>query len=59
MIPREEGRILAAEIPHARFVPLDTGNHILLADEPAWKVFLEELAAFLGWEENQASAQIS
>jgi serine/threonine protein kinase/alpha-beta hydrolase superfamily lysophospholipase len=48
VIPAEEGRILAAEIPNARFVPLDTGNHILLAQEPAWPVFLEELEAFLG-----------
>jgi pimeloyl-ACP methyl ester carboxylesterase/DNA-binding winged helix-turn-helix (wHTH) protein len=45
--PPEEGRILAAEIPGARFVPLPTGNHILLAEEPAWKIFREELASFL------------
>jgi len=48
VIPAEEGRILAAEIPNARFVPLNTGNHILLAQEPAWPVFLEELEVFLG-----------
>ncbi len=52
VIPAEEGRILAAEIPGARFVPLTTGNHILLAEEPAWQVFLEELGAFLGWQNN-------
>ena len=45
--PPQEGRILAAEIPGARFVPLASANHVLLADEPAWKVFREELAAFL------------
>jgi pimeloyl-ACP methyl ester carboxylesterase len=50
VIPAEEGRILAAEIPGARFVPLNTGNHILLGEEPAWQVFLEELGAFLGWQ---------
>ena len=44
--PPEEGRILAAEIPGAQFVPLPSANHILLADEPAWKLFLEELASF-------------
>jgi len=48
VIPAEEGRILAAEIPNARFIPLNTANHILLAQEPAWSVFLEELRAFLG-----------
>jgi len=45
--PPEEGRILAAEIPGARFVPLSSANHLLLADEPAWKIFREELASFL------------
>jgi pimeloyl-ACP methyl ester carboxylesterase/DNA-binding winged helix-turn-helix (wHTH) protein len=44
--PPEEGRILAAEIPGAQFVPLPTANHVLLAEEPAWKLFLEELASF-------------
>ena len=48
VIPAEEGRILTAEIPNARFVPLNMANHILLAEEPAWSVFLEELRAFLG-----------
>jgi DNA-binding winged helix-turn-helix (wHTH) protein/pimeloyl-ACP methyl ester carboxylesterase len=45
-----EGRILAAEIPNARFVPLSSANHLLLADEPAWRVFVEELGRFLGWQ---------
>jgi DNA-binding winged helix-turn-helix (wHTH) protein/pimeloyl-ACP methyl ester carboxylesterase len=45
--PPEEGRIIAAEIPGARFVPLSSANHTLLADEPAWKMFCDELAAFL------------
>jgi len=37
----------AAEIPNARFVPLASSNHILLADERAWKIFVQELGAFL------------
>ncbi|HEV2102246.1 MAG TPA: alpha/beta fold hydrolase [Candidatus Acidoferrum sp.] len=45
--PPEEGRILAAEIPGAQFVPLPSANHILLSAEPAWNLFLEELASFL------------
>lgn len=45
--PPDEGRILAAEIPGARFVPLPTGNHLLLADEPAWQIFRDEVQAFL------------
>jgi len=47
-IPFEEGRLLAALIPDARFVPLDSRNHILLEDEPAWSRFLAEVRAFLG-----------
>ena len=47
VVPAEEGRIVATEIPGARFVPLSSANHILLADEPAWKTFREELSAFL------------
>jgi len=45
----DEGRILAAEISNARFVPLSSANPLLLADEPAWRVFVEELGKFLGW----------
>lgn len=46
-VPFEQGRNLASAIPDARFVPLEGRNHILLADEPAWEVFLSELNAFL------------
>jgi pimeloyl-ACP methyl ester carboxylesterase/DNA-binding CsgD family transcriptional regulator len=46
-IPFDQGRLLAAEIPGARFVPLESHNHLLLEDEPAWSRFLEELRAFL------------
>jgi pimeloyl-ACP methyl ester carboxylesterase/DNA-binding winged helix-turn-helix (wHTH) protein len=49
LVPIEEGRILAAEIPNARFVPLSSANHLLLEEEPAWGKFLEELAEFLQW----------
>ena len=45
--PPEEGRIIATEVPGARFVPLPSANHLLLAAEPAWKIFRHELAAFL------------
>jgi pimeloyl-ACP methyl ester carboxylesterase/DNA-binding winged helix-turn-helix (wHTH) protein len=49
LVPITEGRILAEEIPNARFVPLSSANHLLLEEEPAWRKFLEELAAFLHW----------
>jgi len=43
----EEGRRIAGLIPNARFVELDSPNHMLLPDEPAWARFLEEARAFL------------
>ena len=48
LVPFAEGRLLATLIPGARFVPLESRNHILLADEPAWPVFLAEVRSFLG-----------
>ncbi|MGE0219702.1 alpha/beta fold hydrolase [Mycolicibacterium sp.] len=45
-----DGRELAARIPAARLVTLDSGNHIILADEPAWGVFVDEVSAFLAGE---------
>jgi pimeloyl-ACP methyl ester carboxylesterase/DNA-binding CsgD family transcriptional regulator len=48
VVPVEEGRLLASQIPDARLVVLDSANHILLADEPAWEQFLDELHEFLG-----------
>jgi pimeloyl-ACP methyl ester carboxylesterase/DNA-binding CsgD family transcriptional regulator len=49
-VPFDEGRRLAALIRGARFVPLETANHVLLEGEPAWPVFLEALRDFLGEE---------
>ena len=48
VIPVEEGRVLAANIPGAEFVELDSRNHILLEDEPAWKRFQDAVLAFAG-----------
>ncbi len=43
----EEARYLAANIKGARLVALESKNHIVLEDEPAWQVFLDEVTAFL------------
>ena len=48
-VPFEQGRTLAGIIPRARFVALHRRNHILLADEPAWPQFLDELMGFVGF----------
>lgn len=45
--PFEEGRLVAGLIPEARLVPLETENHILLPQEPAFRQFFEELEAFV------------
>ena len=43
----EHMRSVATLIPNTRFVILDSSNHILLDDEPAWEAFLIEVRAFL------------
>jgi DNA-binding winged helix-turn-helix (wHTH) protein/pimeloyl-ACP methyl ester carboxylesterase len=48
-VPPEKGRLLAAEIPGARYVSLPSANHLMLEEEPAWSLFLEELGLFLNW----------
>jgi pimeloyl-ACP methyl ester carboxylesterase/DNA-binding CsgD family transcriptional regulator len=46
-VPYEEGRSLAALIPRARFIPLNSRNAIILEHEAAWTKFAAELRAFL------------
>ena len=46
-VPLEQGQLFADLIPRATFVPLESHNHILLGDEPAWKVFVEEVERFI------------
>jgi pimeloyl-ACP methyl ester carboxylesterase/DNA-binding winged helix-turn-helix (wHTH) protein len=50
-VPFEEGVKLATLIPGSRLIPLDSRNHLLTADEPAWPVFLGHLEDFLAEEE--------
>lgn len=45
--PLSAGRAFATGIPGARFVELDSPNHILTADEPAFAVFLDQIARFV------------
>lgn len=46
-VPFESGRRTAAGIPGARFVPLESRNHLILESEPAFACFLDELRTFL------------
>ncbi|HET7816756.1 MAG TPA: alpha/beta fold hydrolase, partial [Sphingomicrobium sp.] len=47
VVPFEEGRRLAARIPQARFVPLESNNHLLLEHEPAWRRMVTRAEEFL------------
>jgi pimeloyl-ACP methyl ester carboxylesterase/DNA-binding CsgD family transcriptional regulator len=56
-VPFEEGRQVAAHIPNARFVILESKNHILLKSEPAWGYFWEEFYRFLGIDSEAPSTK--
>jgi DNA-binding SARP family transcriptional activator/pimeloyl-ACP methyl ester carboxylesterase len=46
-VPFSAGRELATSIPGARFMPLNSRNHLILEQEPAWPRCLEEIRSFL------------
>ncbi len=48
VIPVEAGRQLARGIPGAKFLELDSDNHVLLEHEPAWHAFVAATRRFLG-----------
>ena len=48
VVPIEEARLIASGVPGAEFVELDSKNHILLEDEPAWKRFCAAVLEFTG-----------
>jgi pimeloyl-ACP methyl ester carboxylesterase len=45
--PFEQGRLVAASIPGARFITLESDNHMVLPGEPAWAKLLNEIEIFL------------
>ena len=49
VVAAEKGREIAAAIPNSRYVSLPSANHLMLEEEPAWTMFLEELGLFLNW----------
>jgi pimeloyl-ACP methyl ester carboxylesterase/DNA-binding CsgD family transcriptional regulator len=53
----QNARHLATGIPHARLVGLESDNHIVLEDEPAWPVFLREVIDFLAADAVSAPAE--
>lgn len=49
-VPFEEGRLIAGAIPGAEFVPIDSGNHLVLEAEAGWSVWQQHVQRFLGDE---------
>jgi pimeloyl-ACP methyl ester carboxylesterase len=45
--PFDQGRLIASSIPDAHFVPLESNNHALHPEEPAWQRCYSEIDAFL------------
>jgi pimeloyl-ACP methyl ester carboxylesterase len=54
--PLDQGRKLAAEIPGAEFVLLESLNHVILAQEPAWNDLFEAIRGFVSVGAEKASA---
>lgn len=46
-IPISSGREIAASIPNAEFVCLDSDNHLLIGQEPASKMFVDAVRDFI------------
>ena len=46
--PVAEGRLIATEIAGAQFIELDSRNHVLLEQEPAWARFQDAVLEFTG-----------
>ena len=54
-VPGELGRLLAALVPGARFISLESRNHVLLETEPAWARFTDEVRRFLAADDERAA----
>jgi pimeloyl-ACP methyl ester carboxylesterase/DNA-binding CsgD family transcriptional regulator len=52
-VPLDEGRRLAAALPDAEFVSLDSSNHLLVDTEPAWSRWLTHVQEFLARDRAQ------
>ncbi len=50
LVPFDQGRVIAAGIPHSTFVALESDNHLLVEGEPAWERFKSVVGEFLGWD---------
>jgi pimeloyl-ACP methyl ester carboxylesterase len=54
--PIEEGQLLARAIPGAQFVKLPGNSHVALESEPCFKLFFEEVHAFIAEHADEKKA---
>ena len=47
VVPFESGRVLAARIPGARFIAIESPNHLLLETDPGWPKYARIVEEFL------------
>ena len=59
VVPFNEGRRLATRIPGAKFLALESRNHLLMNNEPAWVRFVSEVRDFIGRPDIQQNAGAS
>jgi pimeloyl-ACP methyl ester carboxylesterase/DNA-binding CsgD family transcriptional regulator len=59
IVPFDEGRAVASLIPGARFVALNSANHVLLDTEPAWKQLVDALDDFLPFQTYQPPTKLA
>jgi pimeloyl-ACP methyl ester carboxylesterase len=59
VVPFSMGQMLATEIPNASFVELDSRNHVLLADEPAWTRFKQAVLEFTARAPDVADSRLT
>jgi pimeloyl-ACP methyl ester carboxylesterase/DNA-binding winged helix-turn-helix (wHTH) protein len=57
LVPLEQGLKLARGIPNARFVTLESRNHLLVEHEPAWPSFMDEVGGFLSKDDCATSTR--
>jgi hypothetical protein len=55
-VPFAQGRLIASVVPNARLVALDSRNHLITQDEPAWPKLVAEVRAFLAQDQDATRA---
>jgi pimeloyl-ACP methyl ester carboxylesterase/DNA-binding CsgD family transcriptional regulator len=56
VVPFDQGRNMASQIPGAEMVPVDSKNHILMSSEPGWDQFKSAVLGFTGRQSAEEAA---